>query len=191
MLIRNSIDAKVYKEKLRIRSYGTPSLDSKVFLEIKKKYKGVVYKRRVSMPLKKAYEYLDTRIKPKDSQIMREIDYAMDFYHNPKPKMFIAYEREAFYVKDLPALRLTFDHCPRYRTDDLLLEKGSHGKTIISDDEYILEIKTDGGMPLWLSHALDECEIRPSKFSKYGTAYQQQLKLNENSSQGEKEYATV
>ena len=89
-LIRASIDARTYKEKLRIRSYGVPQKDTMVFLEIKKKYKGVVYKRRVKMPLSTAEEYISNGTPPFDSQIMREIDYAMKFYRHPKPSMLIA-----------------------------------------------------------------------------------------------------
>ena len=127
LLIRNSIDAKVYKEKLRLRSYGTPEKDTKVFLEIKKKYKGVVYKRRISLPLDQAYQYIETRNRPEESQIMDEIDYAMDFYRNPKPMMLVSYEREAYFAKDMPTVRLTFDSSVRYRDSDLFLEKGSDG----------------------------------------------------------------
>lgn len=35
-MIRNSIEKPIYKEKLRLRSYGTPSADDKVFIELKK-----------------------------------------------------------------------------------------------------------------------------------------------------------
>ena len=96
LLIRNSLDAEAYKEKLRLRSYGTPRKDSPVFLELKKKYKGVVYKRRVTMSLREAERYFRTGQAPEDSQIMREIDYAMDFYRRPGPAMLISCEREAF-----------------------------------------------------------------------------------------------
>ena len=48
-LIRKSLEKPVYKEKLRVRSYGVPMGDDKVFVELKKKYDGVVYKRRVAM----------------------------------------------------------------------------------------------------------------------------------------------
>lgn len=171
LLIRNSIDAKTYKEKLRLRSYGTPNGDDEVFLEIKKKFKGVVYKRRIKLSVENAYKYLSEGIRPESSQIMREIDYAMSFYRDPKPKMLVAYERDAYYVKDMPNLRLTFDSNVRYRTDELDLCRGSDGKRIIGDDEYILEIKTDGAMPLWLSHALSKLSIYPSSFSKYGYSY--------------------
>lgn len=185
LLIRNSITARTYKEKLRIRSYGTPNEDSLVFFEIKKKYKGVVYKRRIKLSLAKAMRYIADGTRPEDSQIMDEIDYAMRFYRGPSPKMLISYERDAFFVKDMPNLRLTFDSGIRYRTGDLFLENGSKGERIIGDDEYILEVKTDGAMPIWLAHALSELSILPSSFSKYGTAYQN------NISKGIKEYEFV
>ncbi|MBO5023798.1 MAG: polyphosphate polymerase domain-containing protein [Clostridia bacterium] len=186
LLIRNSIDAKVYKEKLRLRSYGTPSDDDHVFLEIKKKYRGVVYKRRVVLSHAQAMEYLRGGEKPENSQIMDEIDYAMKFYR-PDPAVVLCYEREAFKVKDYPNVRMTFDTNVRYRTDDLLLSDGSAGKSIIPPDAVLLEIKTDGAMPLFISFALSSLEIFPSSFSKYATAYRdmcaeekQKIKEREN-----------
>jgi SPX domain protein involved in polyphosphate accumulation len=174
-IIRASIEAKewghAYKEKLRLRTYGTPSEDSKTFLEIKKKYKGVVYKRRISLSHAEAMDYINGGKKPPDSQIMREIDYAMRFYGHPKPSVIVSYERDAFFVRDLPALRITFDSGVRYRNTDLDLANGSYGKKLIDDSFCLMEIKTDGAMPLWLSHALDECKIFPTSYSKYGTAY--------------------
>lgn len=180
ILIRNSIDAKgfdkvAYKEKLRIRSYGTPKADSKVFMEIKKKYKGVVYKRRVVTTFEKARRYLDTGEKPLQSQIMEEIDYAMKFYGNVGPAMMICCEREAFSGKDLPTLRITFDFNIRGRDWDLSLAKGSHGDLLLPEDRTLMEIKTDGAMPLWLAHSLDKHKLYPNSFSKYGTAYLRNL----------------
>lgn len=171
-LIRNSIEAISYKEKIRLRSYGVPKDNTKVFLELKKKYKGVVYKRRISMSLNQAMEYLNNGVRPEDSQIMREIDYSMQFYGHPTPSIYIAYEREAFYAEEIPSLRITFDSNVRYRGDNLLLQYGDEGKRLIKDNELLLEIKTDGAMPLWLSSALTELGILPSSFSKCGTAYQ-------------------
>ncbi len=175
LLIRNSIDAKAYKEKLRLRSYGTPQKKDRVFLEIKKKLNGVVYKRRVALPLEEAMDYIFTLQKPFDSQIMREIDYAMNFYNHPKPKMLVAYRRMAYFAEDIPGLRITFDSEVRYRTTDLELDSGDSGTKILPDDVIIMEIKTGGAMPVWLSRALDECKIFPRSFSKYGTAYKQTL----------------
>lgn len=174
-IIRASIEAKewgyAYKEKLRLRTYGTPGADSKSFLEIKKKYKGVVYKRRIALPLSAAMDYINGGARPPDSQIVREIDYSMNFYGHPKPAAVVSYERDAFFVRDLPALRITFDSRVRYRNAELDLTYGSHGKTLLDGSFSLMEIKTDGAMPLWLSHALDELKIYPASYSKYGRAY--------------------
>jgi hypothetical protein len=171
LLIRNSIDAISYKEKLRLRSYGVPDSQKKIFFEIKKKYKGVVYKRRVSMTRDEAFDYIESLQKPFDSQIMREIDYLMKLYRNPKPTVCILCEREAYFDKDTGDIRLTFDENLRYRTDFPSEDNILEGTPIVKEGEYILEIKTPGAMPLWLAHALSECEIYPAKFSKYAHAY--------------------
>lgn len=171
LIIRNSINAVAYKEKLRLRSYGTPGMDDHVFLEIKKKYKGVVYKRREVMTLREAMAYIDHGEKPCDTQIMREIDYAMHFYRSPKPSMLIAYEREAYFDKDDPNLRITFDTNVRARDTECQFEKGSQGERLLPEDVFLMEIKTTGAMPVWLARALSECGILPTRFSKYGTAY--------------------
>lgn len=171
LIIRNSIDAKTYKEKLRLRSYGTPDGEDKVFLELKKKYKGVVYKRRVSMSLNDAYAYIDGERSVHDTQIMHEINAAMSFYSNPRPAALIAYEREAFFSDTDAGFRITFDSGIRYRFDNVRLEKGSAGKPVLPEGMLIMEIKTAGAMPLWMSEVLDELQIYPTSFSKYGTAY--------------------
>ncbi len=177
LLIRNSIDARDYKEKLRVRSYGKVDDDSKVFFEIKKKFKGVVYKRRASMKYREAMEYIYDGKRPFDSQIMREIHWAMKFYDRPKPAIALYYDREAYYVKDMPALRITFDARSRYRDENVSLKEGTYGKLIIDESNIVMEIKTDGAMPLWLSAALDTLKIFPSSFSKYGTVYNDICKM--------------
>ena len=171
LLIRNSIDAMTYKEKLRIRSYGVPTDDSRVFFEIKKKYKGIVYKRRLSLTYKQVTDYIDNGVKPTESQIMREIDWCMKVYENPKPKVVLSYEREAFYWNNDKDVRLTFDRNVRYRMNDLSLQKGSSGETIIPENCILMEIKTPGSMPIELAEILSLCKIYPSSFSKYGKAY--------------------
>lgn len=170
-LIRSSLEKPVYKEKLRLRSYFTPKQDSNVFLELKKKYNGVVYKRRRTLDYTTAMDYINNGKLPDDSQIMKEIDWAMRFYSGLKPKMFIAYDRTAFYSKTDFNLRITFDKNVRFRTDNLELSKGSFGERILSPEMCIMEIKALKAMPLWLTKALNELGIYPGSFSKYGTAY--------------------
>jgi len=170
-MIRASMDARTYKEKLRVRCYGTTTADSTAFLEIKKKFDGVVYKRREAMPLATAMAYLQGSPPPLDTQIMREIDYAMHFWQHPQPSAVIAYERRAFFFRETPSVRLTLDANVRYRTNRLDLALGHEGQIILPAETVLLEIKSDGAMPLVLAHTLDALHIFPSSFSKYGTAY--------------------
>ncbi len=171
LLIRNSIDAISYKEKLRLRSYGAPGQEETLYFEIKKKYKKVVYKRRVSMIPSEAAEYIETGVMPFDSQIMREIDYLMRFYRQPKPNVCILCEREAYFAEENADVRLTFDQNLRYRFGFPTVDNIDEGTPILDRDKFILEIKTPGAMPLWLAEALSECKIYPRSFSKYAHAY--------------------
>ena len=174
-IIRSSIEAADYKEKLRLRSYGTAGADSTVFLELKKKYGGVVYKRRAAMTLREAERYLRMGIKPYESQIMSELDWAIRFYGRPKAAMLIACEREAWFDEAHPDLRLTFDRNIRFRENELRLDRGSAGSSLLPKNTVLLEIKTAGAMPLWLADALDAEGILPGSFSKYGEAYLRSL----------------
>ena len=170
-IIRSSIEAADYKEKLRLRSYGTAKADSTVFLELKKKFGGVVYKRRAAMTLTEAERYLRMGIKPFESQIMSELDWAMELYGRPKGAMLISGDREAWFDEIHPDLRLTFDRNIRYRENELRLDRGSAGIHLLPENTVLLEIKTAGAMPLWLADALDAERILQGSFSKYGTAY--------------------
>ena len=174
-LIRNSIDKPKYKEKLRLRSYGVPNDNSKVFLEIKKKYNNTVFKRRISLSLQEAEDYLERGIRPDmDSQILNEIDYFIKLY-KPKKKMFIAYDRVALFGKKDQNFRITFDIDVRSRNYDLDLKNGDFGKAMDNFSGYLMEIKTTNALPIWLVNILSEFEIYPVSFSKYGNLYKQNL----------------
>lgn len=171
-IIRESIDKPLYKEKLRLRSYGTPGSLDKVHIELKKKFKGIVYKRRFSLPYIKAQKYLLQGEKPEvQSQIQSEIDWFISRYQ-PSPKAFIAYERLAFSGLLDPNFRITFDQNVRYRLTALDLSKGTFGEPLFNPGIVLMEIKMTDAMPLWLSHALTDLSIFPTSVSKYGTCYQ-------------------
>lgn len=175
-LIRRSIEKPLYKEKLRLRSYGVPkSDDSPVFLELKKKYKGIVYKRRKGLSLSAAESYIQSGLLPEDTQIFREIDYFRRFY-SAYPKIFIACDRIALSGTEDASLRMTFDFKIRCRRDELSLRAGDHGIGLISDDSALMEIKIPQAMPLWLSSALSQLKLYPVSFSKYGQFYTKELK---------------
>lgn len=172
-LIMHSITKPTFKDKVRLRSYNIPSLDDKVFLEIKRKSEGVVSKRRIQLELNKYYEYLNGNNQIiEDTQIRRELDYYFNFY-NLKPTMFISYYRRAYYEKNNRDFRITFDSHILARKDDLELEKGNYGEHILEKNKYIMEIKTLGSIPMWLVKLLNDNKIYPCSFSKYGEAYSQ------------------
>jgi hypothetical protein len=174
-LIRCSIEKPVYKEKLRLRSYGTPGPGDKVFLELKKKFKGVVYKRRVSLSLEEARRYLLNREQPRsENQILHEIDWFLQRYQ-PEPKIYIAYDRTAFFGNDDQNLRVTFDQNILFRESFLDLSRGNWGTPLLKKDTLLMEIKVTGAMPLWLSHILNELEIFSTSFSKYGNIYKEHM----------------
>lgn len=176
-LIRTSIQKPYYKEKLRLRSYYSPAApDSSVFLEVKKKIGGIVTKRRVAMTVAEAEAYISRREKPYyerfiDQQVMKEMDIFLSNYDSVQPRQYIAYQRAAFFGKDDPDFRLTFDRDITARREDLSLGMPCYGSKIILPDQRIMEIKVPGSIPLWMSHAMSALDIHRISFSKYGTAY--------------------
>ncbi len=171
ILIRNSIEKPVYKEKLRLRSYGVPKENDEVFLELKKKFDGVVYKRRTAMNLRQAELFLGGKRNP-TSQIEREIAWFISFYKDIEPSMFISCDRDSLCGTEDSSLRITFDSRPLAREEKLSFSDGIWGEKILDDGLYIMEIKSPYAIPLWLAHALNILGIFPTSFSKYGTGYQ-------------------
>ncbi len=169
-LIRASLEKPIYKEKLRMRSYGVPGSRDKVFVEIKKKYDGVVYKRRVTMELQEALRYLCGASRGDGSQISREIDWFLHVW-NPKPAAYIGYDREAWAGIRDKELRITFDTNLRGRDWALDLRDGDFGELLLPPDRILMELKFTDAAPLWLSRLLSENGIFPVSFSKYGTYY--------------------
>lgn len=169
-LITTSIQKPPYKEKLRLRSYGIPNEESIVFLEIKKKWQGIVNKRRIPMTLVEAAAYIQTHTSQKASQIQAEIDYFMRYYQ-PLPKVYLAYERMAMVGVIDTELRITFDEAIRRRYDHLDLAYGDQGELLLTPDQILMEIKVPKAYPLWLTHILSAMEVYPISFSKYGNVF--------------------
>lgn len=167
ILARRSIEKPNYKEKLRLRSYGIKNLDSNVFLEIKKKYDGIVYKRRCEIKQSDIDSFLEYNLNL-DNQIGHEMNYFRDFYKTLEKKMLITYERKAYFKDDL---RITFDSNIKYRDYDLTLDKGYYGKSLIDKNHILMEIKVSNSYPLWLTSILNLNNIYQTSFSKYGMSY--------------------
>ena len=174
-LIRHSIEGPVYKEKLRLRSYNVPGPEDPVFVELKKKYKGVVYKRRVCLSVREAEAWLDRGEKPReDGQMVREIDWFLRSLR-PGAKVFLACDRQAWRAREDEELRITFDRNIRWREEDLDLCAGDGGEPLLPPGEVLMEIKTPLAAPLWLAHTLSELQIFPVTFSKYGACYKDHI----------------
>lgn len=178
-LIRKSLSKPVYKEKLRLRAYGVPDTDTKVFLEIKKKYNGIVNKRRSVLTLSEAYSLLQTGKIPvvKDymnGQVLKEIEYLLSHY-DLLPKVYLAYDRIAYFEQGNPDLRISFDMNIRSRRYNVALESGDFGDNLLDSSTYLMEIKTSRAKPLWLTNMLTELNIKRQSFSKYGTEFKNTL----------------
>lgn len=174
-LIRASLEKPAYREKIRLRSYGTPRPEDTVFLELKKKVQGTVYKRRTPMALVDAAQYTVTRqLPPGPGQILKEIDYCFGRYH-PTAKVFLAYDRIALFGLEDPDLRVTFDFQIRWRDTQLDLAHGDWGRELLTKPMVLMEVKLTSAMPLWFCHLLSAYTLYPTTFSKYGTCYRQEL----------------
>lgn len=229
-LISRSLEKPLYKEKLRLRTYDDPVGSECAFIELKKKFMGVVYKRRAPLSLNAGYAFLKgaswneascafpfldengAPIEPSDEsrQIAAEIEACRVRHGQLVPSMGIRCRREAYTsVGDTTPVRITFDHevsyCDYFKHDarrdlkdlpevadprtELPSTPRSEGSAdaslagcvepasipamvpLLDPGACIMEIKVSGAMPLWLSTALNACQVFPSSFSKYGEAY--------------------
>lgn len=174
-LIRESLDKPEYKEKCRLRSYGLAKPGKPVYLELKRKAFGIVYKRRIETSIDDVNKFFkDKKDIFKEGQIEKEITYFRNFYDSLVPSCLIIYDRVAYYEPD-GDLRLTIDYNPRYRLDDLNLDTSIEGKSLLDEGSTILEIKVQEAIPIWLSSLLSNGKIFRGSFSKYGEAYKKEI----------------
>lgn len=179
-IIRHSLSKPYYKEKLRLRSYSIPkSPSSEVFLELKKKIGGIVNKRRAVITLGEAYNFLEKRIRPANTdymtlQVLNEIDFFLK-NNDVQPALYISYDRIALQDRENSDFRITFDHNIVTRREDLSIEKGRFGENLLGPATYLMEVKVVGAFPVWLANLLSENEIYKTSFSKYGQEYKQNL----------------
>lgn len=185
-VISHSISSPYYKEKLRLRSYGIPDNPNyKVFLELKKKIDGIVSKRRATLTLEEAYRFLEFGEKPvsdeyHNKQVLSEIEYYLR--NNPvHPSVYIGYKRAALFGKGNKDFRVTFDSKILTRRNGLSLESGYFGEDLLQKDQYLMEVKIIGAMPIWFTKLLSELSIYSTHFSKYGTEYKRHfIKIQNN-----------
>lgn len=186
LLVRRSLEKPVYKEKLRLRSYGRAGQDDQIFVELKKKYRSVVYKRRISLPQRQAVACVAGTMPWPGSQIGSELAYAMGFYGQLRPVVFLSYERDSYRGVEDRGFRVTFDREIRYRRELLTLDSDTHGAPLLPPGKVLMELKGAGGLPLWMVRVLSEAGLYKTSFSKYGSAY---LDIMAHERKGERKYA--
>ena len=174
-LVRNSIEKPLFKEKIRLRSYGLAKENSKVYLELKRKTEKIVYKRRITTTQLEVEDFLNDYL-DYEGQIGKELNFFRDQYKELVPSFLIIYDRLAYYEPN-GNLRLTIDQNPRYRVKDLNLSTSLEGNSLLPKGRAILEIKVQEAMPLWLVRILNEGKIYQSSFSKVGEAYKREMSL--------------
>ena len=178
-VIRLSTAKPYYKEKMRLRTYSLTDNNAPYFLEIKKKINKVVSKRRITLSREQG-EYFNREIKlPEgtESQIANDLQYYLDT-HAIRPNIFLRYERYALFGKEDSSLRVTFDQNILSRRDKLSFSEGDGGDYVLSPDLYLMEIKFENAMPLWLCKILSEMKIYSTSFSKYGREYKEHCKTH-------------
>jgi SPX domain protein involved in polyphosphate accumulation len=177
LLITRSVEKPVFKEKLRLRTYGVPNDSSTGFIEVKRKFNGTVYKRRMAMPLADALKFLRGELEIENpNQINKEMQHFLNFYKNLAPMFYISYDRSAFFGKDDRDYRITFDRNLTWRGYDLDLTKGVYGESLLGEGEVLMEIKVPTAIPLWLTDLLSEMKVYTRSFSKVGNAFMRLIK---------------
>jgi len=177
-IISKSIEKPSFKEKLRLRFYGEYNSESQGFLEMKRKYEGIVYKRRIALPLSELKKRgVRETVSAVDSQISREISYFL-LTNRVSEKIHIAYKRTAYTGIENKGLRITFDRdivfhlCPMNNNNfSEFNPENDRQIQIIEQNQMLMEIKTADAIPLWLTRVLSENNIFPVTFSKFGVCY--------------------
>ena len=190
LVIKKSVSKPVFKEKLRLRGYGDIDCDHLLFFEIKKKVNGYVSKRRTKITQSEVDQMVLQHQMPRimsyhHPQVMKEILYYIEKY-NVKPALFLSYDREAYYANDNPDLRLTFDSHIITRREELDLCKGDYGKRLLDENYFVMEIKTNQNIPVWLIDILNQNHVYSISFSKYGTEFYNYLNTNDPLKGGQK-----
>lgn len=147
-----------------------------MYVELKKKYDHIVYKKREKI----AYKYVlnNSFFECAETKIDKEIKYFNDFYGGLTPKMFLSYEREAYYFKTDKQIRITFDTNIKYRTENVNLLPSISGIKLLPNNLVLMELKVPFSIPYNLAKYLSSEKIFKTSFSKYGTAYKQIHKLS-------------
>ncbi len=169
-------DHFAHRMKVRLRGYNIGNDESKVFLELKRKYEGPILKNRCGLPygvVKKifqgaAVDDLLPEIGKPDN--LRRFFYQI-YQHRLKPVVTVAYEREVFLSKLWDPennLRITIDKnlraIPYPGVDELYEERNVQHPL---PHQFILEVKFNQYCPVWMKPILAHFSLQKAPASKY------------------------
>lgn len=164
------------KKKLRIRGYNTPQPDSIVFLEIKRKQEDFISKSRAPVRWQQVGKlfggYDSSGLLPFEPGSAAAEAASRFFYNYHRRRMLatvlIAYEREAFFGRFDPMLRLTFDKNVRSRMYPQLgaLFEDREMKFVMPES-FVFELKFYMRLPLWVRDLIRRFELQRLAISKY------------------------
>jgi hypothetical protein len=187
-----------YREKLRLRSYGEPQRpDDTVYVELKKKFQGMTYKRRFAVPFGSlgggtgdapplpslpAASSEGSSTAANSSSLYGEFAWFYQRYAL-SPKFFIVYDRLALQDSTNPFIRITFDTNIRCRRGGFFestqrcseTPRCSEWASLTDENQYLMEMKTVTAVPLYVSRFLSSSHIFPVSYSKLKTAYRKTI----------------
>ncbi len=171
-----SIRRPVFKEKIRVRKYRDSEV---IFLELKKKFDGLVGKRRLVISVQELNNLIEkhelpTRESFLDKEALGEIKRVMNLF-KLEPRVYLSYDRLAFFDKNKPNFRIAFDNNLHSRREDFDFNNDSSTFSLLEEGKYIMEVKSVSNFPLWFVRELSKLKVYPRFFSKYGSEYELQL----------------
>jgi hypothetical protein len=172
-LLRMAREGWSERMKLRARTYSERQEDP-VFLEVKRRFNGVVHKTRarlaraeVRAPLRSHAWGAPARSGP--SELRQFVHLAQHFA--VRPVRHVRYLREAYESRGGEPVRVTFDRALEQAEgrDGELSPDGSRWRPL-GLEGVVLELKFTGGFPLWMGALVARFELERRSISKYSLA---------------------
>jgi hypothetical protein len=154
--------------KVRVRAYDAPG--GPVFLEVKRKRGGAVWKDRAVLDAADVLPVLAGG--PALGEAARRFVFRLR-RDGRRPVLLVVYDREPLVGRLDPSLRVTLDRRLRVQPypvvgADLAGLYGEAGLRPALRDHFILEVKFDRAFPSWFGPVITRLGLRREALSKYG-----------------------
>jgi len=162
------IEGVKVRQKFRIRGYDSEEESQELFLEIKNKYNNFISKSRIGFPYDKNLRSLVSNTRKHENLPSEARKFLYHYYHKTlKPVVLIVYNREAYFCKFNPALRLTFDKNLRNKLYPSYEDLFSQNLKNYLNGFFIFEVKFYQSMPGWVVNIIQKYDLNKKALSKY------------------------